>query len=108
MFIQRKEEDEIAAAVERLLSGEAADIKNRIIAALSSLSDEHWLLIDQKLREIVGTREVTPTVEQEADEIPAPTVEEQANEAADKVREQYISERGPGSPASSANGTAGG
>jgi len=45
---------------------------------------------------------------QQADMASTPTVEEEADEAAAKVREQYISERGQESPASSANGTAGG
>ena len=57
MFAQRPEADEIAAAVERLLTGESTEFKRRLVNALSSLKDEHWLLLEQKLKEIVGMRD---------------------------------------------------
>lgn len=95
MFVQRSEADEISAAVERLLSGESADLKRRMIIALSSLSDEHWALLDQKLREIVGLQNTTPTVEEET------------RAEADLYFTQRLSERKPELQASSANDTAG-
>ena len=95
MFVQRSEADEISAAVERLLSGESADLKRRMIIALSSLSDEHWTLLDQKLREIVGLQNTTPTVEEET------------RAEADLYYTQRLSERKPELQASSANDTAG-
>lgn len=96
MFVQRSEADEISVAVERLLSGEPADLKRRMIIALSSLSDEHWTLLDQKLREIVGLQNTTPTVEEET------------RAEADLYYTQRLSERKPGLQASSVNDTAGG
>lgn len=60
MFMKRSEEDELAAAVERLITGESAEFKRRLVRALSTLKDEHWLLLEQKLKEIVGMREAAP------------------------------------------------
>lgn len=96
MFVRRSESDEIAAAVERLLSGESDSLKHRMIIALSTLSDEHWSLLDQKLREIVGLRDSAPTVEQEADVV------------ASLARQQFLSQKKPESPVSSSNASAGG
>ena len=98
MFVQRSEADEISAAVERLLSGESADLKRRMIIALSSLSDEHWTLLDQKLREIVGLRNSTPTAEE---------AEAFGEEAKRLAMQQFSSEKKPELQASSANDTAG-
>lgn len=60
MFVQRAEEDELAAAVERLVTGESAEFKRRLVSVLSTLKDEHWLLLEQKLKEIVGMRDAVP------------------------------------------------
>lgn len=60
MFVQRAEKDELAAAVERLITGESAEFKQRLVNALSTLKDEHWLLLEQKLKEIVGMRDAVP------------------------------------------------
>lgn len=98
MFVQRSEADEISAAVERLLSGESADLKRRMIIALSSLSDEHWALLDQKLREIVGLRNTTPTAED---------AEAFGEEVKRLAMQQFSSEKKPELQASSANDTAG-
>lgn len=57
MFVQRSEDDELAAVVERLITGESAEFKRRLINALSTLKDEHWVILEEKLREIVGTRD---------------------------------------------------
>ncbi|MBD5169356.1 MAG: helix-turn-helix transcriptional regulator [Oscillibacter sp.] len=57
MFVQRSEDDELAAAVERLITGESAEFKRRLINALSTLKDEHWVILEEKLKEIVGTRD---------------------------------------------------
>ncbi len=56
MFVQQEPEDELAAAVERLITGESAEFKRRLVLALSSLKDEHWALLEQKLNEIIGQR----------------------------------------------------
>lgn len=57
MFANRSESDELAAAVERLITGESAEFKRRLINALSTLKDEHWLILEEKLKEIVGMRD---------------------------------------------------
>lgn len=57
MFAQRSEADELAAVVERLITGESAEFKRRLINALSTLKDEHWVILEEKLREIVGTQD---------------------------------------------------
>lgn len=59
MFVQRSEEDELAAAVDRLKIGQSAEFKRRLVVALSTLKEEHWLLLEEKLKEILGTREAT-------------------------------------------------
>jgi len=63
MFIQRKPEDELAAAVERLITGKSADFKRRLVLALSALKDEHWALLEQKLTEIIGQADHPPAVQ---------------------------------------------
>ena len=70
MFAQRSEADELAAAVERLITGESADFKRRLVSALSTLKDEHWLLLEQKLKEIVGTQDATPVVSKPTASVP--------------------------------------
>lgn len=61
MFVQQSDRDEIAAAVERLMTGQSADFKRRLVNALSTLKDEHWLILEEKLKEIVGGQEPTPS-----------------------------------------------
>lgn len=93
MFVKRTEDDELAAAVERLITGESAEFKKRLVSALSTLKDEHWLLLEQKLKEIVGLRDVAPTF------APAhiPTIEEEARAEAEQqarlIYEQILSEK---------------
>ena len=71
MFTQQTGEDELAAAVNRLLTGETADFKKRLVLALSGLDEKHWVLLEKKLREIMGMQEPAPTLEQEGDAIAA-------------------------------------
>lgn len=93
MFVERTRDDELAAAVERLITGESAEFKKRLVSALSTLKDEHWLLLEQKLKEIVGLRDVAPTF------APAhiPTIEEEARAEAEQqarlIYEQILSEK---------------
>jgi len=74
MFVQRTAEDELAAAVERLITGESAEFKKRLVNALATLKDEHWLLLEQKLKEIVGMPETAPVF------APAPAVDSSGQE----------------------------
>lgn len=82
MFVQRSEEDELAAAVERLITGESAEFKRRLVNALSTLKDEHWLLLEQKLKEIVGMRDAVPASAH------IPTIEEEARAEAEQHTQQ--------------------
>lgn len=61
MFVQQSKEDELAAAVERLLTGETADFKRRLIRVLAGLDEKYWVLLEEKLKEIVGVQETEPT-----------------------------------------------
>lgn len=83
MFAERSESDELAAAVERLITGESAEFKRRLINALSTLKDEHWLLLEEKLKEIVGVRE-TPSLDIEA-EVSAYRTELEAQQESQEV-----------------------
>lgn len=89
MFLQQTEEDQIAAAVERLITGESSEFKMRLVLALSSLKDEHWLLLEQKLKEIVG--------ESSGEE----QMETEVNKEVERYRQQLLSEKGPDTQASS-------
>ena len=81
MFIQQSKEDEVSTMVHSLLSGESAEFKRRLIKVLSSLDEQEWVILENKLKEIVGIQEQPRTLEQEADEFAA------------MAREQFISEK---------------
>lgn len=102
MFVQRAEKDELAAAVERLVTGESAEFKRRLVSVLSSLKDEHWLLLEQKLKEIVGMREAvlafSPVPEDTPEETPL-TIDEKV----ELYRQQLLLEEEREKQASSAN-----
>ena len=89
MFLQQAEEDQIAAAVERLITGESLEFKKRLVLALSSLKDEHWLLLEQKLKEIVGESSGEEQMETEVDK------------EVERYRQQLLSEKEPDTQASS-------
>lgn len=74
MFVQRAEAEDLAATVNRLLTGESDEFKRRLIIALSTLTDEQWLVLEQKLKEIFGAREAVPAS--------APVPDEQEKEQA--------------------------
>lgn len=54
MFLQQTKEDEIKAIVEQILTGEPPEFRRRLIVALSTLKEEHWLLLEEKIQEIAG------------------------------------------------------
>lgn len=60
MTVARNDTNELSVVVERLITGESSDFKRRLVNALSTLKDEHWVLLEEKLKEIVGTRDVAP------------------------------------------------
>lgn len=62
MFVQRTKGDELTAAVERLMSGESAEFKSRLVRVLASLDEKYWVILEEKLREIVGMQDVIPAI----------------------------------------------
>lgn len=105
-FAPKTEEEALASAVARLITGESVEFKRRLVIALSTLKDEHWLLLEEKLKEIVGTNDITPVF------APAPIpsasdadrahLNQQADAFAAMAREQFVSEKKQESQASSA------
>ena len=106
--VRQSKEDELTAAVERLITGESADFKRRLVSALSTLKDEHWILLEQKLKEIVGSRDATAATapikevsitEKAADQIVPPgyssreELEQEADQFAALAREQFLTEK---------------
>ena len=67
IFIQQSKEDEIRFAVENLLSGESSEFKRRLIKVLTTLKEDQWIVLEEKLNEIVGSRKtLSQTFEQQA------------------------------------------
>ena len=54
MFVQLSKDAEIAAFVGKMLSGETATFKKRLISVLASLDESDWVVLENKLKEIVG------------------------------------------------------
>ena len=89
MFVQQSNEDELADMVERLITGESAEFKRRLVRALSSLKEEHWILVEQKLKEIVGMRDTVQAQEPEH----TLTIEEEARAEAEEYYRQLLAEK---------------
>ena len=89
MFVQQSSEDELANMVERLISGESAEFKRRLVSALSTLKEEHWLLLEQKLKEIVGMQDDAPAFAPSH----TPTIEEEARAEAEEYYRQILAEK---------------
>lgn len=95
MFIQLAKEDELKTAVEALLSGESSDFKRRLIKVLVSLKEEQWVVLEEKLKEIVGSGDKPATAQ-------PLTLEEEADQFAAMAREQFLLEKSLESQAPSA------
>lgn len=97
MFVQKSEEEELAAAVDRLFAGEAAEFKRRLVIALASLKDEHWILLEEKLKKIVGTNDAAPVFSpapiSSASDAESTQLNREADAFAAMAREQFISEK---------------
>ena len=89
MFVQQSSEDELADMVERLITGESAEFKRRLVCALSTLKEEHWILVEQKLKEIVGMRDTALIQEPEH----TPSFEEEARAEAEEYYRQILAEK---------------
>lgn len=79
MTEDKSRDEQIAEAVGRILSGENPDFKRRLITVLSTLNEQEWRFLQEKMSEIVGQpspaadtgNPVTQTREQEAAEVAA-------------------------------------
>ncbi len=60
MFAKKNREDEITQMVQKLLSGESSDFKARFISVLAGLKEEQWVVLEEKMNEIIGSRTVPP------------------------------------------------
>lgn len=101
MFIGYADGYNLGAAVARLVTGESADFKLRLVNALSTLKDEHWLLLEQKLKEIVGMRDAVPVfapaLDTEEQERTESSIEAEARAEAEaqtqQIYEQILAEK---------------
>lgn len=97
MFVQQSQEDELAAAVDRLLSGESSEFKRRLVVVLSKLDEKEWEMLEKRLNEITAAKAepaFAPTL------VPAahtPTIEEEARAEAEqqteRIYQQILSEK---------------
>ena len=70
MDAPKSEDEELAAAINQI-AGTSPDFRRRLIAALSALNDDQWVLLEDMLMKLVGTQKAEPTVEQQAAEVRA-------------------------------------
>ena len=52
MFLSKSQEEEIADLTYKLLTEESTSFKNRLISALSKLTDEQWDMLEQVIDDI--------------------------------------------------------
>lgn len=54
MFVPYSRDQEISAFVGRVLKGEDDNFKRRLLRVLARLDESEWVLLERRLREIVG------------------------------------------------------
>jgi transcriptional regulator with XRE-family HTH domain len=70
----------IQEAVNRLMTGETAEFKRRLVVALSALDESQWIFLRRKMEEIVGV--ASADEEDEAQELARQIIEDKKAEAA--------------------------
>ena len=105
MFVQQSNEDELADMVERLITGESAEFKRRLVRALSTLKEEHWILVEQKLKEIVGMRDTAPAFSPTPIASTDLSVEQEVELEVERYRQQLLAEKRQASQTSSVKGS---
>lgn len=55
MYLPIERESEIAKLTVQLLSEESDSFKNRLVSALSRLSEDEWELLEKMFKDVVGT-----------------------------------------------------
>lgn len=95
MFVKITRDEEIALSVEKMLKGKKSSFKNRLISVLSDLSEHEWEILEKRLKEILATREESPSLEQESPPLPDTRSiwEKEADEFAEIARQQYLAEK---------------
>ena len=56
MFIEKSHEEEIADLTYKLLTEETSSFKNRLISALSKLTDDQWDMLEQVIDDITAQK----------------------------------------------------
>lgn len=95
MFIQQSKEDELKTAVDKLLSGETSEFKQRLVKVLASLKEEQWVFLEEKLEEILGAKAQV----QEPEPL---TIEQEARAEAERYYQELVKEKKLALQASSA------
>lgn len=61
MFVRQTRDEEIAAAVDRLLSGQRDSLRSRLVIALSRLDENQWGMIEDFIRSLVDAHSIPDT-----------------------------------------------
>ncbi len=62
MFVQCTRDEELKRSVDNLLRGNHAKFKQRLISVLLSLDESDWMVLEKRLKEIVGMRDIKEEV----------------------------------------------
>jgi len=96
MFVKQDRESELTLMVKKLLSGESSGFKTRFISVLAGLKVEQWLVLEEKMKEIIGSR-ADPSAAPAFTPAHTPTIEEQARAEAEqhtqRIYEQILAEK---------------
>ena len=69
MMKEKSRDEQLTEAIDRILSGENPNFKQRLVTVLSTLNEKQWAFLEDKLLEIVGQKEESAP-EEEADDFP--------------------------------------
>ena len=94
-YARKDREDQLAEAVNRLLSGENPEFKRRLVLVLSTLNESQWTFLEEKLAEIMGDREsaAVPTMAPAKVETEEERMEREAREEADEYYRLRLEEK---------------
>ena len=81
-FIQQSKEDELASAVNKLLTGETSEFKNRLIKILADLKPQQWEILESYALKLIQDKPTLPL-----------TMEEEARAEAEQYYQQRLSEK---------------
>ena len=94
-YARKAREDQLAEAVNRLLSGENPEFKRRLVLVLSTLNESQWTFLEEKLAEIMGDREsaAVPAMAPAKVETEEERMEREAREEADEYYRLRLEEK---------------